>query len=64
MDQFVSCFRRVRSIDTTKVTLKSVAVENLPALPEKTTMGTTAFSVDGLTGLLTQDATVIVQIYA
>jgi len=48
-------------LDSTKVTLKPVALENVPAVPEKATMGSTVFSVDGLTGLLTQDATVRVK---
>jgi len=48
-------------LDSTKVTLKPVALENVPASPEKATMGSTVFSVDGLTGLLTQDATLRVK---
>jgi hypothetical protein len=48
-------------LDSTKVTLKPVALENVLASPEKATMGSTVFSVDGLSGLLTKDATMTVK---
>jgi hypothetical protein len=43
------------------VTLKPVSNDKLPAAPRGATMGATSFRVDGLTGLLSKDATVLVK---
>ena len=43
------------------VTLKPVSNDKLPAAPQGTTLGATSFRVDGLTGLLSKDATVLVK---
>jgi len=43
------------------VTLKPFSNDKLPAAPKGATLGATSFRVDGLTGLLTKDATVLVK---
>jgi hypothetical protein len=43
------------------VTLKPVSNDKLPQPPQRATLGATSFRVDGLTGLLTKDATVMVK---
>jgi hypothetical protein len=43
------------------VSLRYYPVEQLPALPEGISLGTTCFRVDGLTGLLAKEATVTVK---
>jgi hypothetical protein len=43
------------------VTLKPVSNDKLPPAPQGATLGATSFRVDGLTGLLSKDATVVVK---
>jgi len=43
------------------VTLKPFSNDKLPAAPQGATLGATSFRVDGLTGLLSKDATVLVK---
>lgn len=43
------------------VTIKPVSKDKLPAAPPGATLGTTCFHIDGLTGLLSKDATVQVK---
>jgi hypothetical protein len=48
-------------IDTTKVTLKPLPIDAIPRAPNEVMIGGLAFSVDGITGLLSKDATITVK---
>jgi hypothetical protein len=48
-------------ISAATVTLKPVARDQLPAVPSDAKAGGTCFSVDGLSGLLSKDATIVVK---
>jgi hypothetical protein len=48
-------------ISDVTVTLKPFSLDNLPSLPAGAKAGSTCFRIDGLTGLLSKDATVSVK---